>query len=162
MTLPKSPNFCLSIIVKWGDRSCSTNVSCFNSECLIAFSKQSLPSGLVLAESHFLSGWLCGFATWQKPPEDDWSTPLSWRGDLARVIPNGCGACQNAGSAELWSSTGLGLKQRLCITHHPKKASRWPGAPFLDLGRREMLLSCSCFLRDFPLQFLSGIFLLFK
>lgn len=99
---------------------------------MIAFGKQSGPSGLGLAESPFLSGWVCGFATWQKPREDDWPTPSSWREDFTGVIPNGCEACQNAGSAELWSGAGLGLKQSLCLSHHSKKASHCLGAPFLS------------------------------
>lgn len=107
MTLPKSPNLCLSVIGTCGDDA--SLLSCYDSEYLIAFCKQSstgLLSRLILAESPFLSGWVCGFATWQKSPEDGWPTPSSWREDLAGVIPNGCEACWNAGSAELWSSAG--------------------------------------------------------
>lgn len=37
------------------------------------------------------------------------------------MISNGCQSCQSTGSTKLWSSTGLGLKQSLCVTHHPQK-----------------------------------------
>lgn len=143
----------------------------FDSEYLIIFCTQSgtgLLSRLILAEFPFLAGWVYGFATWQKPPEDDWPTPSCWQEDLAGVIPNGCESCQSAGSTKLWSSAGLRLKLSLCITHYPKKASHWLWVPFLpwnilDLGEGKYFFFVPVsFSRDFFPNVLAGIFLLFK
>lgn len=147
----RTPHFCLSC----------------DSKCSIAFCEQSspgLPSGLILAEAPFLSGWACGFATWQTPAEDDWPALSGWLEDLAWVIPHGWEACQSAGSTELWASAGLGLKQCLCITHHPQKGISLTGGTVsfikhLASKSREMFLSCSCFfLKRFPLTSLQVSF----
>lgn len=149
--MPRSPNLCLSIIGTWGDGA--NFLSCYHSEDLRAFCEQSSPGllhSLILAESPFLSGGVCGLATWQKPPEDGWPTPLSWREDLARVIPNGCEACQSAGSAESWSSCWLGAEAKPMHYSPPPIGISLTGGTVsflkhLGSGRREMLLSCSCF-----------------
>lgn len=155
--MPRSPNLCLSIIGTWGDGA--NFLSCYHSEDLRAFCEQSSPGllhSLILAESLFLSGGVRGLATWQKPPEDGWPTPLSWREDLARVIPNGCEACQSAGSAESWSSCWLGAEAKPMHYSPPPIGISLTGGTVsflkhLGSGRREMLLSCSCFfLKRFP------------
>lgn len=68
--------------------------------------------------------WL---SPWQKPPEEDWPGPSSWRQAPARAISNSCRTCQCAGPAKLWAGVGLCMVESLCMICHPGKGLQLTG-----------------------------------